>query len=327
MGFDIKNLPIEEVALSILLKKKGLCSIELVDKTIAYKKKLNKEGKDKELEKILLQIRAITPIVLSELIPELNKMLSSVKICSHCKKKTFFSFVSCIHCNKELKLNEIFPSKREYYTTTKGEAPSCYNCKKQEWEKIPYCNDCGTSFKTNKPGPNSVICKSCDKTLKFNDAICSDCGTWSQAHKNLLAEKEGSWFKKNFGKTIFFLCMMVCFFIVRDSLFILMKIDMNTTQKETLLSEDAQLLLTLKRDKKKWSVSLGHINELKIEKAIELLSSMEKSSEIKDLLSIGHSYLAMESLINGSIIEARKHIYKSKELSADVFKEMFPKQQ
>ena len=326
MAFDIKHLSIEEIALSILLKKKGICSVELVDKTIAFKKKLQREGKDKDLEKILLQIRAITPVVLSELIPELNKMLNSVKICSHCKKKTFFSFASCIHCNKELKLKQLFPAKREYYTTTKGEVPSCLNCRTQEWEKIPNCKSCGTSFETNKPGPDSVICKNCDKTLMFNDAICSECGTWSQVNKSLLVYSERSWFKVNAGKFILLMCIGLCLFSVRESIFLLLTGESSSLKNKKVLSEEAQLLISLKGDKKSWRIAADHIDKWKIENAIVSLSDMKQTPDIVDLQCIGHCYLALEYLAEGSIIDARKHIYKGKQLSPNLFIKIFPKQ-
>jgi hypothetical protein len=320
MAQGMEHLRMSEIALVILLKKRGICSSELIEKTIALKIKLKSEGVDKDIEKILLQIRAISPVVLGDLIPDHNTMMQSIKVCSHCKKDTFFNYKLCVHCNKELKLSEVFPEKREYYPTLKGEAPHCLNCRTQEWEDVDECKACGSSLATGEPGPDTVVCGDCKKILRYDAAICDDCGESVSFHQH---KNEQSVVEKYGVRVIVVLFLCFGTFLLKGSILLLVTGETYTDQSTTMLSENAKKLHHLKNDEKNWRYIKEKLGHKEYRKAIILLSKLEQTDEVKELSSILHIYLAIENFRQGSRVDAKKHLYDSRVLSEELYRNFF----
>lgn len=313
-------LSLSEYALVILLKKTGKCSGQIIEKAINFKKKLEKEGKVKGLDKILLQIKAITPSIIGELLPEIKKMNASIKPCIHCKKKTFHRFKACIHCNKEIKKKQIFAEKRVANLSVVSDAPSCPNCKTQAWAPVGHCTACGASLATGNPGPESYSCKKCTKILKFDEAICSECGSWAPPRKKRKTPGEDSFVQLYGGKLLFLLTVGICLFLWRDPLAtLILGKEEESGSKKVELSAKASQLKGLQNDTFLWSKAKNHLDKMEYDLALTYLRKMNQTEEVKMAASQCHFFLGIRRQMDENNNDALEHFQESKKLSEKAF--------
>lgn len=314
MTVQLQTLNLPEHGIFILVRKSGKCSAEDLAGAVAMKTKLQKEGQELRLDKVLLKMGLVTPALIGEILPQVKKQLGKVKECQHCMKQTFSELKVCVFCRKDicdhkLKLEPLDPYQENKKTV------GCANCGAQEWNVPRYCNTCGADFGTGEPGPDSYCCKNCRHILMADEAICPSCGTWAPKRQQRAEEgEEPGFLATHGGKVALLLALLGIVFCLREPIGVLL----GKAGKEKAAASTAP-----KRAEVAASVASGEawneaMNLVKGGRHTEALASLDKlgsSAEVNRLKAHCHLQLAREATGKGDRQSAREHLREGMKLN------------